>query len=297
MKYKNYIIVLLLVLFLGCNKIYAAESKTCYYITDEANARLEISWGYSASILHGKKGFSKAYFERLGTVMDTDTEGVLNWYKDFTDNRHTYSTGVTLSRIYLDKSEANKSPTCPEYLIMRSNNNNSSYGAYATNDLNTAKNFVDLSRQTGKYQAWYLTYKDENGNEYTEEQYNNSIRNTTLGNTNPNYVVNGTGEDVSVDCNEIFGSKNDPDSISYLVNEILQYPRIIVPILIILLGILDFAKAVVAGKEDEMKKAQSTFVKRVIAGVIFFFIPVIVDIVMQLADIVWEGLGYTSCDI
>lgn len=109
--------------------------------------------------------------------------------------------------------------------------------------------------------------------------------------------INTTYAASSVSCNELFGSKSDPESIRYLINEILQYPKIIVPILVILFGSLDFAKAVISGKEDGMKKAQSTFIKRVIIGVAFFFIPVIVDLLMGFADIVWSGLGYTSCDI
>jgi len=103
------------------------------------------------------------------------------------------------------------------------------------------------------------------------------------------------GEYTCADMNTIFGDKDNPESIRYIINQILGYIRIIVPILIILLGTLDFAKAVLAGKEDNMKKAQSTFVKRLIAGVAVFFVPVIVDIIMDLADIVWAG-EYTHCD-
>ena len=93
-------------------------------------------------------------------------------------------------------------------------------------------------------------------------------------------------------CSELFG-----DDIIDLVKEILEYPRIIVPILVILLGMIDFGKAVIASKEDEMKKAQSTFIKRVIIGIFIFFVPAIVEILMEFADIVWAGLGYSTCDI
>ena len=101
---------------------------------------------------------------------------------------------------------------------------------------------------------------------------------------------------LDIDCNGLFGSKNDPDSLRNLIDEILAYPRIVVPALVIVLGMIDLAKAVIASKEDEMKKAQSTFVKRLIIGVAFFLIPVFVDIMMWLADIVWNGM-YTSCGL
>ena len=95
-------------------------------------------------------------------------------------------------------------------------------------------------------------------------------------------------------CTELFGDKNAPNSIRGLINDILEYPKYIVPILVILFGTLDLAKAVIASKEDEMKKAQSTFVKRLLIGVVIFFVPLILDLIMYFADIV---LGYTTCGL
>ena len=115
--------------------------------------------------------------------------------------------------------------------------------------------------------------------------------------SNYNNYNNNNGEEVNVGCDEIFGSKSDPNSIAYLVNEILLYPKFIVPILLVLYGTLDFFKAVTAGKEDEMKKAQKTFVKRLIIGVAIFLIPAMMNVIMWLADMAWKGLGYTSCGI
>ena len=58
----------------------------------------------------------------------------------------------------------------------------------------------------------------------------------------------------------------------YIVSTIVTIIQIVVPILLIVFGMLDLAKAVIASKEDEIKKAQMTFVKRLIAAVIAFFI-------------------------
>jgi len=107
--------------------------------------------------------------------------------------------------------------------------------------------------------------------------------------------INGVHAESS-DCVALFGSKSDPDSIRYLLNEVLMYPKIIVPILVIVLGMVDFGKAVMASKEDEMKKAQTTFIKRVLISVVIFLVPTIVDIIMYLADIVLVGFD-TSCSL
>ena len=68
-----------------------------------------------------------------------------------------------------------------------------------------------------------------------------------------------------------------------------MYPKIIVPIIVIGLGTLDMSKAVLAAKEDEMRKAQATFIKRVLIGVCVFFVPAIVDLLMHFADIILGG--------
>lgn len=55
--------------------------------------------------------------------------------------------------------------------------------------------------------------------------------------------------------------------------------KIAVPIIIIVLGIVDFAKAVVSSDDKAISKATSSLFKRFIIGVIIFFVPTIVDVV------------------
>ncbi len=58
--------------------------------------------------------------------------------------------------------------------------------------------------------------------------------------------------------------------------------RIGVPILLVLFGMLDLGKAVMAQKEDEIKKGQQTFAHRLIAAAIVFLVFFIVQIVFNL---------------
>ncbi|MBR6690840.1 MAG: hypothetical protein IKL65_05860 [Bacilli bacterium] len=67
----------------------------------------------------------------------------------------------------------------------------------------------------------------------------------------------------------------------YLVSTAILIIKIVVPILLIIFGMLDLGKAVVASKEDEIKKGQQTFIKRVIAAVIVFFVIQIVQILIN----------------
>ena len=74
-------------------------------------------------------------------------------------------------------------------------------------------------------------------------------------------------------------------------NEILLLLRLssktgLAPVLVIILGILDFVKALAAQDDDAMKKAQGKFVKRLIAAVVLFLLPLIIDYVLSVFNLV-----------
>ena len=72
------------------------------------------------------------------------------------------------------------------------------------------------------------------------------------------------------------------EMIPNLTSTLYNLIRIGVPLLLIFFGMLDLGKAVMAQKEDEIKKGQQTFVKRLIAAVLVFLVFFIVEIVIGL---------------
>lgn len=66
----------------------------------------------------------------------------------------------------------------------------------------------------------------------------------------------------------------------YLVSTAIIIIKIVVPILLIIFGMIDLGKAVVASKEDEIKKGQQTFIKRTITALIVFFVIQIVQLLI-----------------
>lgn len=60
--------------------------------------------------------------------------------------------------------------------------------------------------------------------------------------------------------------------------------KILIPILLIVFGSIDVGKAVVASKDDEIKKSIKTLALRTIAGVIIFFVPTILNFGIKLID-------------
>ena len=83
-------------------------------------------------------------------------------------------------------------------------------------------------------------------------------------------------------CVGQIGSTGLPSKIAFTIASIIRIIQIAVPILLIIWGMLDLGKAVMAQKEDEIKKGQQTFIKRLIAAILVFFITTIVKLVVNL---------------
>lgn len=91
-------------------------------------------------------------------------------------------------------------------------------------------------------------------------------------------------------CSDLFGS--------YLlekINNVMNIIRITVPILLIIFGIVDFFKATFDNNEDEMKKDRERFIKRIIAAIIVFLVPIFVNLVLDVANTVWSDINSDTC--
>ena len=91
-----------------------------------------------------------------------------------------------------------------------------------------------------------------------------------------------------------------PNELFNLVSTIIQMIKIVVPILLIIWGMLDFAKSVVAKKEEDIKKYQKAFVSRLISALVVFLIVVIVQFAVNLVSSVEEQSnedGQTITDV
>ncbi len=81
------------------------------------------------------------------------------------------------------------------------------------------------------------------------------------------------------------------EELMVFMNGIFNYIKILVPIFLLVMGSLDLGKAVIAADENEMKKAQATLVKRVIAGIAIYFFPAVLNVVLRAAGIVAGTCG------
>ena len=81
---------------------------------------------------------------------------------------------------------------------------------------------------------------------------------------------------------------NVSDKLINWIANIIRWVRYLAPVLVIILGILDFIKAIASQSEDEMKKVQKRFVIRLIVAALFFLIPFILEFALKAFNLLSE---------
>lgn len=75
---------------------------------------------------------------------------------------------------------------------------------------------------------------------------------------------------------------NKTAGIWQLVGYALMALKIIIPIIIIVLGVVNFSKAAIVSDKDAIKKASITLLQKLIFGICIFFVPTIVNLLVSL---------------
>ncbi len=78
--------------------------------------------------------------------------------------------------------------------------------------------------------------------------------------------------------------------LAWIIN-IVKWVKYIAPVLVILLGIFDFIRAIASSKDDEIKKAQGRFIRRVIAAALIYLVPTILIFVFEKMGFKFNGCG------
>ncbi len=84
-------------------------------------------------------------------------------------------------------------------------------------------------------------------------------------------------EDLDITEVEVCGAGTTSLLVFQVIGYIILIIKILVPIILIVLGSIDLGKASLSGDDKAVKEAAIIFAKRVLIGLIIFFIPTILD--------------------
>ena len=118
------------------------------------------------------------------------------------------------------------------------------------------------------------------------------VNNSTIVLTDAN-SINSWMNDYNVDdgsCASLLGDPSNPKSVAWLVVTVLNYFRIIGPLLVIVLCGVDYVKAIINSDDDAMKKTSTRLIRRLILAALLFLIPTIVELLLKIFNVVSDPL-------
>ena len=189
--------------------------------------------------------------------------------KKIAQNNPGQNTGVYGNQTIVIKPVPSETHTLTSEIIVNDNKCPRKIYEYTTENISSSGYSSSYTYTYRTYEvkqnAWQKFWSPLKYNVYIRESGDPSIPD-----------IDNTG---SQGCDEVIDS-----TVKKLINKYLGYIHWIVPILIMALGTYDFFRAMLASKEDEMKKAQKRFIIRLVAGVLVFLAPTIVNIIIDVLN-------------
>lgn len=96
-------------------------------------------------------------------------------------------------------------------------------------------------------------------------------------------------------CPNLIGNGGIPGNIGNMIHYLYLGIQIIVPILLIIFGMIELAKAITAQKEDEIKKAQAGLLKKAVVAIIIFLVFSLVKFVFNFANTDTSSANVWTC--
>lgn len=206
------------------------------------------------------------------------------WIKNPENNKSCLYATQIVANIKDQSGKVEKKTSC---IIVQVVEENSKLVTYTNFDHWTGANTVDTTGITEVCsKSIYAKYTQPSGDEMPKD-----VAFSTVKESNQKYQgiltvrrstegIDEAGNDIT-SCDQLFS----PELLTE-IEKYLNIIRIAVPILVFVLGTLDFAKAVFSNDEG-MKKAQKAFMKRVVIAIAFFMIPTILTLLLNTANDVW----------
>lgn len=156
-------------------------------------------------------------------------------------------------------------------------------------------NLLDSSGDLQKYTSMFyyaLSYMKSSPNAYFLNKEQIDKVDDLVDNFKELVELKGLDIHPITNCEELLG-----EDLINKINSYLNIVKIAIPIILIAFGIIEFTKAVFAGDEEQMKKSQKSFIERLGISILIFFVPTIVNLLLQLANKVWTFIAPNSCGL
>lgn len=179
------------------------------------------------------------------------------------------------------------------YLYSKNSTDTSNFWNQFSNNSCPSLTFCSNGKGSTK---WYFESSDTSCSSYGgyKQTLENGAGEANVSDESTNYTMGPWFGDAyeKLSCEELIG-----DELKGYIQQIVNIIKIVVPILLIVLGTIDFGKAIFVNDEGEMKKAQTKFIKRLIIAVAFFLVPTLITVILNIAHSIWPSIEASVCGI
>lgn len=285
-KISKTIILVVFLTFFGIMKVNAVDQAKCIYKYSSSGA---LCSGVCGTIDGDETKTQTLYIAETGNVYFEDkysqyhTDNIHNWYKS--DSEKT-------SKIFNGSDYFKKNKKCPEYLIADADPN---WDEVYFSDKKSYDKIVDEIFGFGNPEATgrttFTLEKTEIIEKKSDSNESKSCKPKSKSNKNysdPNVLPQEPLENdfTTYSCGK--SEKNNeylmtgiPINVPKFTKFIYNFIQFLVPLTLIILGSIDLIKSITGGKEDEIKKGQQVFIKRLVSGALVFFSLAIVKFIVS----------------
>lgn len=311
----------LVILFIGTNNVLAVDcdtktaeqlAKIIYHEVGSADAKNADDNFFqkvtTASIVlnnaYNKKG--NTTYEKLMNLTDGNYRG----YSDYKNN--SFSSEVAQSKqsemLYIAELVLTGKYNLPDNMTLQASKD-------IVNRLGTIWTYVENSKQIDVYFGFEgkvlsdtnvfgnkisdtsVAYYKKLAKSYEKSSYTTTSTTVCSGNIKPSPTPNPSDGNSSKGNTTIVDACTNPDilRVIYFGKLIIDIVKIVVPIGLIILGMVDFSKSVTSSDEGAQKKNMKLLGKRIVFAVLVFAVPWIVETLMVSLGNLTEGVNFTDC--
>ena len=244
MKKIKYFVLIGILLFLGQSKVQAYRFSCTY--EDTKNSKV-LYYNLETTNSKGIDGVSEVFY------YDNNQKHNINLQCFDTSDGCLYSLGIMTRAGAL---------SCPSIYVHNES------GQYTTTYMGETMPYSEV-----KISGYTCDYP--NCNYYEQEDIS-----VPSEDTKPENKKESTEEEYRATLDNC-GLTDIPVSLPIFVSRVINLIKVLVPIILVVMGMIDFARATISSDEKQMKESQSRLVRRFLSGAIVFFIIAIVQFVFS----------------
>ena len=287
-KITKTIIAIVFVMFLKINNVNAAAdiiTKCEYDLSSKDTIYININSGYTIQTIEENGVDANSKYTNINWLQNIGISG----YEYYRDHGQKCPPKMYYIKYRVDRalffSDADKQHMKEIETYAASDAISTYFAFWEIDDGISETKWMNLSHQTDNPLPTHGEGETPaDGEEEEEKHYDDPEVSLVVTPYNPSLSTYSCGNNMMTGI---------PNKIPKVGKFIYNFLTLLVPLVVVILGSIDLVKAITGGKEDEIKKGQQVFIKRLIAGLIIFFAFAITKTIISI--VAYNSTNVISC--